>query len=869
MTAADQLASELLASRRFKTQLARAAGQKVGRELLGATQSPDGPDWSYLLSCASVLALAEGQQALDAALRVMESALTATDTTDAHKAAATLLLDRVGNHLAIDVAQRKHDLRVAEISEYPAPLRLDVVRSRLELALPTPQGEPMRVSRFQRNMWTALNQVTWVSASAPTSAGKSRIIRMWFNDVLERAQHAGGEVRLAVVVPTRALVDEVSADLRTGLPFGVQVTSLPWDGRATRSPAEVFVMTQERLHLLQQKFSSLRFDVLFVDEAHKLGDGTRGVLLQQVIDESVRRHPATQVIFASPLAEDPEVLLDGAPPAASTRTVDSQAATVTQNLLYANQVRGNRRRWDLDLVLDDDPLRLGQFEIPAPPTRDSDRLPLVAVALARGGGGNVVYVNTAADAEKIAISIAEAAGSSADVSTDPEVKALVELVEKTISPKYRLAEVLRRGVAFHYGNMPQIVRAAVERLFRTDKLRFLVCTSTLLEGVNLPCRNLFVRGPKRGKGNAMTASDFWNLAGRAGRWGMELEGNIVCVDTLQPDRWEVVPGRRQRQRIKRETVAVFRDARGLAGWINEGAAVDRTPASGDAVYSFLAARVAAGVSLADVPGLGATTGDLVMVEDVITRSLQAITFPRDLIARHAGINPLAMQRLLEAMRTRTPENLVIEPANAHNSWASYSRAFGMLVDVMGADFGEQKRQNQLAVMVVSWMTGKPLSYLIASRLRHEGTKPADIQKSTPAAIREVMSDVESVARFRAPKYLACYVDLMKVHFASIGRHDLVGGAPRGLEMQLELGVSSGTQVSLMSLGLSRTSAIELYEKIGVEELNTQAVLDWIVEHAMEVAALPELVRREIDDVLQRERQSAHVRPTSEGGHPQG
>lgn len=853
MSAADRLATELLASARFRSQLARAAGRQVGRELLGA--SPDGgtPNWSYLLSCASVMALADGQQALDAALRIMESTLTAPDTTPAHKAAATLLLDRVGNHPAIDVAQRKHDLHVAELADYPAPLRLDVVRSRLELALPAADGEVMRVSRFQRTMWTALNEVTWVSASAPTSAGKSRVIRMWFADVLDRAAQRGdASARLAVVVPTRALVDEVSAELRVALPFGVQVTSLPWDGRATQSPAEVFVMTQERLHLLQQRFAALTFDVLFVDEAHKLGDGPRGVLLQQVIDESVRRDPGTQVIFASPLAADPEVLLDGAPAEASTRTVDSQAATVTQNLLYANQVRGNRLRWELDLLLDDAPLRLGQFDLPVVPPRDSDRLPLVAVALARGGGGNVVYVNTAADAEKIAVTIAGAIG--ADVSTDPEVEALVELVEKTINPRYQLAAVLRHGVAFHYGNMPQIVRAEVERLFREDRLRFLVCTSTLLEGVNLPCRNLFVRGPKRGNNNPMTASDFWNLAGRAGRWGMELEGNIVCVDTSQRDRWDVVPVRRQRQRIKRETVTVFRSAQTLAGWINEGALHDRTPQSGEAVYSFLASRLAAGVPLTEVPGLGADPDDLAMVQGAITRSLGVIDVPRELIARHAGINPMSIQRLLEAMRrTYNPADLMIEPANVHDSWQSYSRAFGMLADVVGADFGEERRQNQLAVMVVNWMTGKPLSALIANRLRHEATKPVAKRKGTAAAIREVMKDVETVARFLAPKYLACYVDVMKAHFVAISRQDLVDAAPAGLEMQLELGVSSGTQLSLMSLGLSRTSAIELYGKIVVPDLDSQAVLDWIVAHPEHVATLPTLVAREIDALLLRER----------------
>lgn len=856
MSGADRLAGQLVCSPRFKSNLARAAGRQVGLELLGAAPDSALPDWTYLLSCASVLVLAQDQLALDAGLRVMESALTAPDATDSHKAAATLLLDRVGNHLAIDVARSKHDLRAIDLQDYPAPLLLDVIRSRLELAIPTPDGRALRVSRFQRTMWTALNQANWISASAPTSAGKSRVIRMWFAEVTERAKHEAGAVRLAVVVPTRALVDEVSAELRTTLPFGVQVTSLPWDGRATQAPAEVFVMTQERLHLLQQKFPSLNFDVLFVDEAHKLGDGARGVLLQQVIDESVRRLPTMQVIFASPLAEDPEVLLEDAPGGATTRTVDSQASTVTQNLLYANQVRGKRRSWELELMLDEAPMPLGHFEIPRTPDRESERLPMVAVALARGGGGNVVYVNTAAEAEKTAAQIAATLGEAADVSSDREVEALIELVEKTINPKYRLAEVLRRGVAFHYGNMPQIVRAAVERLFREDKIRFLVCTSTLLEGVNLPCRNLFVRGPKRGNSNPMTAADFWNLAGRAGRWGMELEGNIVCVDTREAGRWAEVPGKRRRQRINRETVTVLRDARALAGWINEGALVDRTPRSAEAVYSFLASRVASGVPLAEVPGLCAEPKDLELVEAAVAGSLKAIEYPRSLIARHAGINPLAMQRLLQEMRTRPASQLVIDPAKDHNSWISYSRAFGMLTEVMGADFGESKRQNQLAVLVVSWMTGKPLSYLIQSRLRYEASKPLNQRKSTAAAIREVMVDVESVARFRAPKYLSCYVDLMRAHFASIGRYDLAGGAPRELEMQLELGVSSGTQVSLMSLGLSRTGAIELYSVIGDEDLGVRAVLDWIVTHSQVVSTLPELVRREIDEMLRRERPPA-------------
>ncbi len=852
MSAADLLAAQLLRTDRFRAELSKAACRRVARVLLHPPSSDETTNWSYLLSCASVFALSDDQEALDAALRVMESALVAPDATEAHKAAAVLLLDRVGNSPAIGVAQRKHGISQPELADYPAPLRLEVVRSRLEFAVPTSDGRSVPVSKFQRQMWTALRNAQWVSASAPTSTGKSRIIRMWLRDTLETATGIGDETtRLAVVVPTRALVDEVSADLRSDLPPGVQVTTLPWDARATQAPAEVFVMTQERLHLLQQRFPDLTFDVVFVDEAQKLGDGARGVLLQQVVDEAVRRRPGMQMIFASPLTEDPEVLLDAAPERVRTATVDSRAVTVTQNLLYANQVRGHRQLWDLDLLLHDEPIRLGQFTIPAVPDPESTRLPLVAVALARGEGGNVVYVNTAADAEKAAQTIASTLGPDADVSDDPAVGALIELVERTIDPRYSLATVLRRGVAFHYGNMPQLVRTEVEKLFREDKIRFLVCTSTLLEGVNLPCKSLFVRGPKRGNANPMTASDFWNLAGRAGRWGMELEGNIVCVDTSQPDRWVEVPRRRVRQRIRRETAVVLRDATRLAAWIDAGAPTESGMASAEAVYSFLAARVAVGVHLADLPALGASPEELALVEAAVSRSLRHLDFPTALIGRHAGISPLAMQRLLDQMRALPPHQLQLAPARSRGSWESYARAFGVLVTSVGADFGGDRRQNQLAVLVVAWMTGQPLSQLVSGRLRFEATRTGHHQ-STATVIRDVMRDVETVARFLAPKYLACYVDLMKVHFEQTGRHDLADAAPRQLEMQLELGVSSETQLSLMALGVSRTSAVELYSLMTQDDLSPAQVLAWIGAHESALDSLPRLVAQEVADMVQRE-----------------
>ena len=129
---------------------------------------------------------------------------------------------------------------------------MEIVRSRLALVVPGADGQSQHVSRFQRDLWTAVERSNWVSASAPTSAGKSYIVRRWFRELADRAVRASRAATLVAVVPTRALVDEVSRALSDELPEGIKVRTLPF-GSEGAGPVEVFVLTQERLHLLQQR----------------------------------------------------------------------------------------------------------------------------------------------------------------------------------------------------------------------------------------------------------------------------------------------------------------------------------------------------------------------------------------------------------------------------------------------------------------------------------------------------------------------------------------------------------------------------------------------------------------------------------------
>ena len=101
----DALASQLLTSARFAEHYGAAAVSQVATDLLRTPPDDRDIDWSYLLSCASVMATSQQAAALDAALRIAQTALTAADADEEHRDAAVLLLDRAGNSPALALAR--------------------------------------------------------------------------------------------------------------------------------------------------------------------------------------------------------------------------------------------------------------------------------------------------------------------------------------------------------------------------------------------------------------------------------------------------------------------------------------------------------------------------------------------------------------------------------------------------------------------------------------------------------------------------------------------------------------------------------------------------------------------------------------------
>jgi hypothetical protein len=834
--------------------------QKISRLLVlteidnligGPAAEGDQIDWERLLLAGSILARSDRRAHQEAALRVATGAIT-LETSSRVRDGAAILLDKLSNHRAIGLAERRSRLEPALEARLGLSMRMEVQRRQIDNSvLIESSGSWLPVNNFQRDFWAATAGHSWVSASAPTASGKTFLVAQWLRDTL-----LVGDARIAVyLAPTRALVSEVEDSLKTLLKGSgdINVTSLPltekYDAAVAGGPKLILVFTQERLHLLANILADrLQVDILVVDEAHKIGDHQRGVILQDAIERVTRLSAATKVIFISPATQNPGDLLDDAPAGADTASVDSDAPTVLQNVILAEQVPRKPKQWSLSVrgATSTDPI--GVLHLASSPAGLRKRLAFIAAA-AGARGGTLIYTNGAAEAEDVALLVSQLISSAQTV--DPELATLAELARKGVHQKYQLAPLVERGVAFHYGNMPSLIRLEVERLFREGKIRFLACTSTLIEGVNLSCRTIVLQGPRKGKGKPMEPHDFWNLAGRAGRWGNEFQGNIICIDPNNATAWPSGVPQRARYPIRRETDAVLGQSGLMASYLQrrKDATVQDLEDSEqfEQVGAYLLSTY---LRLGSISGAGFAkrhdAGELEQIRVSLALMAEDIDISAETAARHSGVSAIGLQALLNFFRTYEGdiENLLPAPAESVDSYDRFSTIMRRINASVFPAFQPDGLVPLHALIVLEWLKGMSLAAIIRRRIKYQDDRGRTYK--LPVLIRETMEIVEQTARFKAPKYLAAYLDILKIHLAEIGREDLID-SDLDIGTALEFGVSSRTLLSLLELGLSRMSAVSLYEKIARDDLDKDGCTAWVREHDTQFAGMdiPELIMREV------------------------
>lgn len=845
----NRLASKLLALEGFQKKftpilLSLVSGQFPLEKVAEKDVHED--DINYLLTCASILAQSENSDCQSAALRIAHYVLSKKKTYIEQKRAALVILDTMTNYSAIALAKEKRLVEDSDDSELPLPLLMDLLRRKFQYTiLNAYTSKTVVVNRFQEKVYREYTSADALSISAPTSSGKSFILLQIILDFIETSRCS----KIVYIVPTRALIQQVSSDVNELLSEhkvgNVVVSSVP-TVIPNNDVTHFYVLTQERLHWILNDAPTFSTDCLVIDEAQKVGDGARGVILQQVIEEVEKRSKEVKVLFASPMTENPELLLGLLSESKTKKEIVSDQVTVNQNLIWVNSRNAKDKSWNMQLCIPSGVLDLGCFVTEYRPSSPGKRMPFVAHALGREKGGNLLYANGAAEAEKIARLLYDLQKEDVD---DEKLTALIDLVKKTIHLQYDLATVLKRRIAFHYGNMPLIIRHEIEKLFKEGCIKFLVCTSTLMEGVNLPAKTIFIRGPKKGKGNPMNAVDFGNLAGRAGRQGKEFQGNIICVDTESPEVWSEV----FRERVKYPITSSVDDAIRQKGseivqYIDqdiEGTLKQRNLLYDHAITYLINDYENNGKKFSNkIQQLASSPTVFSNLVSSTEKILGSIDLPPDLVLRHQGISPVSQQGLYTYFREYAKDFSELIPLLPEELSAveNYNKIISRIQKYIDRQ-PHSKISFHRAMLVVNWMRGYTLARIIKENERFYSSGKSKRPKKLPTIIRDTMQEVEEYVRFTFIKQSACYIDILKYHFQSTG-NALADEIPT-LNVWLEFGASQGTQISLMNLGISRTSAIALSEYIAADNYDEAQCLDWIASNSLDKLDLSSIIVEEV------------------------
>lgn len=409
----------------------------------------------------------------------------------------------------------------------------------------------------------------------PTSAGKTKA-----TELILRSAFLAERVSLAIIIaPFRALCHEIKNNLVEA--FHNETTKVDELSDALQTDFEIaellrhqqiLVVTPEKLLYVLRHAPELAAHVglLVFDEGHQFDSGTRGITyellltsLRTMIPEGTQKVLISAVISnAKAIGEwlngEPNVV-EGTPLIPTFRSVGF-ASWLDQlgRIEYVDSHDTEQNEFFVPRVIERFNLgkRSGEQKDRHFPERDDGRAIALYLGLKLIPNGSIAVFcgrkSTAASICEKAVDIIERGVPlplPSDFSDAQEVKRLTYLHVENLGADAPASQSAAYGIFSHHGNTPHGIRLVVEHAMRDDLVRFVVCTSTLAQGVNLPIRYLIVTSVRQGR-ERIKVRDFHNLIGRAGRAGMHTEGSILFADPTIFDKRKNTKGRRRWNQVK-------------------------------------------------------------------------------------------------------------------------------------------------------------------------------------------------------------------------------------------------------------------------------------------------------------------------------
>jgi superfamily II DNA/RNA helicase len=728
------------------------------------------------------------------------------------------VLAKLGNFPGIEFLKNENNS-----SELPFDRELE--KKVKEFIQAVPDTEDLIFTDSQFELYKKISGSKHFSFSGPTSMGKSFIIKSFIRKVVGNKPPEN----IVIMVPTRALINQFSIDLNKELKDVLEhynytvITNSNVSELPSTEQHYIFVLTPERLlsYLSQKKNPSIAY--LFIDEAHKLAaeKDSRAVTAYSAISKALRRNPNLNLYFSSPNVSNPEVFLKlfKKDEKQFFRTIETP---VSQNLFFVDLVEKRVTHY----------LDNGNYEFEPKIVTKAETIFDLLSAIG-DEESNIVYCSSRFDAVDKAAKLFKQ-NENKQVEVSKNVRKVIQQIRAYIHKDYYLGEFLNGGIGYHFGNLPQIIRNKVEGLFKEREINYVFCTSTLLEGVNLPAKNVFILNNKNGR-TAFQPIDFWNLAGRAGRLKHELSGNIICLKETDKD-WKkheaLLEGDAEIKLNPSVEKYIDKKLKKIEQILNENPDIKGETETMKEILEYIANIISidtleierANYNSEIIKKLIADNKEAII--ELAKKKNAKIDVPSSVLNTNNSIKLKIQNEIFIALKKQAKNPTAIKLPNrvTYEVCQEWLHKFYTMFH-WATEEKKFKSQNQLdyyAVLMNQWINGVSLSQIINESIAYYNRKGSTLmvgyKNGKPSyevfdnskhhinvLIGNIIDDIESVLRFLFEKYFNNYYAMLV---------EILGEDNAGVNWAtfLEYGTQNTIVIALQNYGLSRHSADYIFKK---------------------------------------------------------
>lgn len=353
----------------------------------------------------------------------------------------------------------------------------------------------------QANIRNKISKNKYFSFSAPTSAGKSYILRELINNEI-------GDI--IIVVPSRALIAEYMFVVKEMITDTKDILILQFidDVNRKRTTRKIFIVTPERASEIFNVPERFNPSLFLYDEAQISEERIRGTSFDALVRRADKVFPNSRKVFAHPFIENPKAQLNK-----HGFTNMADAVSYKQNTVGKIYLGYNKKK--------------NIFECFSPFTEKAHlkvnkrlfKEDIVAKKLLNGGSV-LIYVTKTSIYKKTFESDFSHYISLCEIITDRNAIKIINEIEELIGAENRqseLVELMKRGVVVHHGSIPLNVRFLIEKFTKAKFARICFATSTLIQGVNMPFDIVWIENTRFEGTKENKTLGLKNLIGRAGR----------------------------------------------------------------------------------------------------------------------------------------------------------------------------------------------------------------------------------------------------------------------------------------------------------------------------------------------------------------